>query len=306
MHLSRSLIACISMKAVFAVCVRNVAPYLPAVLANLERMGSIYDEAGFIFVENDSDDGTRSLLQRWCARRSTAHLIWESGIVHRFPPRTVRLAWARNQYLIRIKAAFADFDHMIVADGDEVNAEPIEIDGFRAATAFLDATPNCAAVFANQDGIYYDMWALRHKKLCPNDIWEETFDAVRRNGWSDQEAYQRTFVRRVFSLNRKNDPVHVESAFGGLGIYRIKSVLKNTRGYHGFKPKSVRINREVARIGWQRCEHVAFHEGFAQSGQRLFIVPSLINAKTGPAANFNPFFPRSLVFDLSTITPLSP
>ena len=42
------------MKAVFAVCVRNVERQLSFVLANIERIATIYDDAAFVFVENDS------------------------------------------------------------------------------------------------------------------------------------------------------------------------------------------------------------------------------------------------------------
>jgi glycosyltransferase involved in cell wall biosynthesis len=293
------------MKAVFAVCVRNVERQLSLVLANIERLATIYDDAAFVFVENDSNDNTRRLLQGWCAARSNARLISEDGVVHRLPPRTVRIAWARNECLSRIKSTFAEFNHMIVADGDEVNAAPINLEGFKRAAAFLEASPNRAAVFANQIGVYYDLWALRHKRLCPKDIWEETFDAARRNGLSDQEAYQRVFAPKLFSFNPGDPPVRVESAFGGLGIYKIKSVLENTHAYEGYKIKSIKTAGKIAHIGWQRCEHVSFHEGFAKRGQTLFIVPSFINAKTGSILNFNPSSHRFLMFDPSTFAPLT-
>lgn len=291
------------MKGVFAVCTRDAERHLPAVLANLAGMATVYAEAAFIFVENDSNDGTKGILNRWCEMRPNAHLISEDGIARRLPPRTVRLAWARNQYLARVRSTFAGFDHMIVADGDEVSTAPVDLDAFRRALAFLNAAPGRAAVFANQRGVYYDLWALRHKKLCPGDIWEQTFDAARRNGLSDDEAYARVFAPRIFCLDPAKSSVRVESAFGGLGIYRISSALKNPRTYEGHKIKAVRQTDKVARVGWQACEHVAFHEGFAASGQALFIMPGLINATTGPVATFNRSFWRSLAFDPGSFAP---
>ena len=58
-----------------------------------------------------------------------------------------------------------------------------------------------------------------------------------------------------------------------------------------------RPDESAAReMGWQRCEHVSFHAGFRERGERLFILPDLINCRAGEA-NFRPSFWRTLLFD---------
>ena len=85
------------------------------------------------------------------------------------------------------------------------------------------------------------------------------------------------------------EPMEVESAFGGLGIYKISSLVKNRRRYLGHKQK---ILSPVARrrlgfpengeIGWQVCEHVEFHRGFIENAEKLFLLPWFKNVDTRP------------------------
>ena len=144
-------------------------------------------------------------------------------------------------------------------------------------------------MFANSGGgAYFDLWALRHPELCPRDIWEELADQVIDYRVSDAEAYQRTLAKRIFALAADAPPLEVDSAFGGLGIYKMSHILSNPARYRGAKMK-----RDV---GWQVCEHVAFHAGLRASGGRLFILPWLINCSVA-----NVSFPasawRSFLFD---------
>jgi len=80
----------------------------------------------------------------------------------------------------------------------------------------------------------------------------------------------------------------VTSAFGGLGIYKMGSVLRNRRQYVGQKLKFVSLlDGKKECFGWQVCDHVAFNEGFIENGETLHILPWLINGiiknKTFPA-----------------------
>ena len=108
-------------------------------------------------------------------------------------------------------------------------AGPLDLDGVRQAVEFLDAGADRAGVFAGQDGLYYDLWALRHTELCPQDIWEELYDYAVANKTTDEEAFRQTFRKRLFPLPRSAPPLEVDSAFGGLGLYKAASVLPNPR-----------------------------------------------------------------------------
>ena len=64
---------------------------------------------------------------------------------------------------------------------------------------FLNSDKSIAGVFANQRGMYYDMWTLRHKTICPVDVWEEILDYTIKNKVTDEMAYEYTLKKRKFN-----------------------------------------------------------------------------------------------------------
>jgi hypothetical protein len=136
-----------------------------------------------------------------------------------------------------------------------------------------------AAVFANQIGKYYDIWALREPNLCPGDAWEEVMDYVIQHKVSPEIAHDQTFAKRIHTFPVSMQPFEVDSAFGGLGIYKMNFILRNPNPYLGSKMKSAPSEDGSFRIArWQVCEHVHFNQGIRSLGGRLFIMPSLVNS----------------------------
>jgi glycosyltransferase involved in cell wall biosynthesis len=284
-------------KVVFAGAARDCAAHLPAVLTNLERLSAACEAAAFVFVENDSRDATRRLLERFGAGRDNFTLFNLAGL-GQLPIRTLRLEFARNVYLdfVRGEPALADFDSLCVLDMDDTGAYPLAVEQFRAALAYLAGTERCAAVFANQLGPYYDLWALRHPQYCPGDAWYEVLSFARRHGCSDQEAFAQTFAKRVRTFAPDARPVEVDSAFGGLGVYRLDYVRRSANPYLGSCVHAWREGGQLAAFRMQQCEHVHFHSGLRQLGGRLFILPALINAVTAEGVTFPASAYRQLCF----------
>ena len=290
--------------AVFVGCARDCALYLPQVLANVARMASLFAESVFVFVENDSRDATKEQLTRWCGDRPNARLISLDGLATSQPSKTIRLAILRNQCLSQIRSEFSTFDYLFAVDCDDVNVQNIDLGAVRRAIDFLEQDVSHAGVFANSQPHYRDMWALRHPTRCPGDIWEEVCDYAFSHGVSDKEAFAQTFARRIFSLGLDSPPLEVDSAFGGLGIYKVPSVIKSKREYVGSRLKLLPGPQGPAEFGWQCCEHVAFHAGLSERGERLFILPFLVNVNYGPRSfGSNPSFWRSCLFEISTKGP---
>jgi hypothetical protein len=292
------------LKVVFAACMRDCAIWLPSVLRNIEQLSSLFDEAAYIFIENDSKDASKQITADWCNKRSNAHLISLDGLSSRQPVRTIRLADARREYIAALKTHFSDYSYLIVIDCDEVNSSPIDTQSVSRAVSFLESKISCAGVFSNQIGPYYDLWALRHRERCPRDVWEEVLDCATSLQLSDEEAFNRIFSRRVFSLPLNAEPLEVDSAFGGLGIYKISSVLRNRRDFIGFKKKQIFTGSTYIEIGWQVCEHVSFNGGFREQDERLFILPYLVNDQaTGGHFQFPPSSFRGMMFNFTTTPP---
>jgi SEC-C motif-containing protein len=289
-------------KAIFVGCARDCALTLPGVLDNIWRMSQLFTESAFVFVENDSQDFTKREIQSWCRDKSDGRLISLDGLAASCSLRMTRLEIARNRYLSLVRSDFPLYDYMFVLDCDEVNAAPIDLVAVERAIVFLQNDAGCAGVFGNSAETYYDLWALRHPERCPGDIWEDVCDYAVAHNVADAEAFRRTFAARTFVLPPTQAAFEVDSAFGGFGIYKIQSILRNERPYAGHKMKTIRVsapngtgNAEKA-FGWQCCEHVSFNSGFRDLGERLFILPSLMNCYAS-GATANPSFWRALLFD---------
>lgn len=266
-------------KIIFAGAAQNCARFLPAVFANLEKMASLASEAAFVFVENDSKDETKQVLNSWGQNRPNFNLITMDGL-NRIPVRGLRLELARGAYaeLIKTYKNYREYDFMVVMDMDDAGSYPLELAEVEKAIAFLQAEPTRAAAFANQLGLYYDVWTLREPKLCPGDAWEEVMDYVMKHKVTPEEAHAQTFAKRVHTFPTTMAPFEVDSAFGGLGIYKMSYVLKNPNPYLGSKMKAVPTEDGTFNVArWQACEHVHFNHGIRSIGGRLFIMPSLIN-----------------------------
>jgi hypothetical protein len=287
-------------KVLIAGLTRDAAAYLPGVLSNIEKIGAQFDEAAFALFENDSKDGSKDLLRAWCAERPQARLFEIDGLAEALPIRTVRLAFLRNAIVDLMRDEFSDFDYLYLADCDIAAHWPVDVSALQRAVRFLADDPTRAAIFPNNDGLYIDLWALR-APWCPDDTWEATLEYMLRVGSSDEDAFKAVFVPRAQQyVPRGSAPRQVDSAFGGAGLYKIESVLKNPRRYSGHKAKILPTREGPHEFGWQTCEHVSFNLGFGAIGQSLYIMPDWINQST-PVQNFPPSGFRFLVFELKNL-----
>jgi hypothetical protein len=287
----------IQKRVIFAGIARDCEKFLPNVLVKISQLSEIFKESAFIFIENDSQDLTKKILNDWGQDKNNSTLLNMDGL-GQLPIRTLRLEYLRNTYIefINQNNVLSNFDYLVTLDMDDVNTRGLNIERFIESVQFLGEAEDRAAVFANQEGIYYDVWALRHKELCPGDIWEEVLDFVDKFKVSDLEAYQKTFQNRILTFDKTRDYIEVDSAFGGFGIYKLSYVLNNPNPYLGSKVKILMSPEKKVLISrMQVCEHVHFHRGIQAIGGKLFINPALINFEN-KNENFNPSFFRSLLF----------
>lgn len=284
-------------RVIFAGIARDCEKFLPKVLETIGRLSEIFKESAYVFLENDSSDATKKILTDWGRSRTNFNFLNMDGL-GQLPIRTLRLEYLRNAYVQYIKndSELNQFDYLIILDMDDVNSHGLDLEKITDTISFLDDAKDRAAVFANQDGTYYDMWALRHKTICPNDIWEEIFDYVQSYKVSDEVAYQNTIQKRIFSIDLQDDYLEVDSAFGGLGIYKLSYVLNNPNPYLGSKVKVVKNEAGIPMIfKFQSCEHVHFHLGIRGCGGKLFIKPNLVNGKND-GLQFPPSAYRGMTF----------
>jgi hypothetical protein len=281
--------------AVFVGLARDCAEQLPYVLDNIRVMAGFFAKTAFVFAENDSRDMTAETLEAFAAQRPDGHVLNFDGIAQSLPQRTRRFAYLRNRCVafIRAEPRLRSYDYLVVMDMDDVNRDPLDPTAVAKAFQFLAARDDTAGVFPNCRGIYYDMWTLREPNLCPGDVWEDQLDYVLAHQVDDMTAYKKTFAPRLFALAETAPPLAVTSAFGGLGIYKLRYALKAE--YKGFKAKEAVQAGVKHHFRFQVCEHVAFNTDITRQGGKLYILPFFVNRITA-GIEFSETAYRSLIF----------
>lgn len=248
-------------RAVFFGAARDCAAHLPNVLQNLDRFAACYAEASFLFLVSDCTDDSAAILQRWLDDGRRGQVIDLGALAAGLARRTERLAHVRNTALDEIRRlGWQDHDHLVIADLDDVLDGTLAADGFIQAARWLDAEASRAGVFANALPRYYDVWALRHDRWCPHDVWHSIWG--RPEGVSFEAAKFREVFSRQIEIPASAPPIEVRSAFGGLGLYRLSAALGAR--YGGIDAQ----DREMS-------EHVAFNTAIGRAGGRLHIFPAL-------------------------------
>lgn len=241
-------------------CVRNGAETVGRALDTLARATESFATVQFLVIESDSTDSTLAELARLREQRQRFEFISLGALADRIPARTERIAYCRNRYLeeLRNNARYASADYVMVADLDGVNND---LKREAVATCWSGDLP-WDVVTANQRDAYYDIWALRHPDWCPVDCHDQY--SRLRGLFGHPRALAIAIHSRMARLSARAAWIEVDSAFGGLAIYRRDALLAGE--YSG-----------VAG-GKAVCEHVPLHAQLRAKGYRLFINPALINA----------------------------
>lgn len=246
-------------KALVCGVARNCGATLEESLGALRRATAGFRETRVLIVESDSTDATPQILAR-LSSLGELRAICLGNLRREIPSRTQRLAHCRNQLVEEVQSDHCrDVDFVLVADLDGVNGAVTQVG---VESAWKSHQP-WDVVTANQDGSYYDVWALRHPIWCPGDCWREYRQL--RTLFGDEAAHQLAVGSRQMRLPPSAGFVEVESAFGGLGIYKRQAFIAGE--YIG-----------IDEQGEETCEHVSFHADLRQRDFRIFINAALINS----------------------------
>jgi hypothetical protein len=236
--------------AVFVAIARNSMPALINTLPLLSMARMPFRESKVFVFENDSTDGTDAVLDEYArieAGVTVEHATLGSIDSRGFEPeRTERLAACRNKCRDWVREHAADTAWTIVLDTDP--ARGFSPDGIFNSIGWLAdkmASTNVPepagmasySLYRTADGIaQYDAWAAR-----PN-WWRDRREEI---GF----AWFSGFLPPVGS-----PPVAMNSAFGGLCVYRTEAFLAG--GYSG-----------------EDCEHVGHHRRMRQAGYQMWLNP---------------------------------
>ena len=230
---------------------RNSMPALGNTLLLSAAVARRFKDCKMFVFENDSDDQTAAVLDAVATDHSAwFHVKHETlgGVDARGfePERTERLAYCRNQCLQWARENAGDTTWTIVLDTDPAGG--FSPDGvfnsiYRIAERMGEGgnlRPGGMAAYSlwkHGDGVaHYDAWAAR-----PN-WWRDRREEIGFQWFS-------AFLPPVGS-----PPVAMNSAFGGLAVYRTEAFLAG--GYSGGD-----------------CEHVPHHKRMREEGYQMYLNP---------------------------------
>jgi hypothetical protein len=162
----------------------------------------------------------------------------------------------------------------VVADLDGMNSA---ISSIRMNKA-INNSNNWDVCFSNQTFGYYDLYALRSKGWVENDCFAELSNLKKMSPFSQRydnsfldflsafKHFDKLRVQAIYSKMHKlkGKPIRVESAFGGLAIYKPEVFLSFDYS-------------TISDSSYGNCEHLDLHSKCVNSGLNLYIDPKLIN-----------------------------
>lgn len=252
-------------------CGKTIAKDVNRISVALTKFKSVE----WLIIESDSNDNTISVLDILSKNTPFFRYISLGKLREKIPSRTERIAYCRNKYLDELKknSRYENIDFVLIADLDGINSHVNE-----ASISSCWEHNNWDVCTANQTGPYYDVWALRHPAWSPNDCWEQ-YEFLIKHKVSRSKALNNAVYSRMIFIERNAPWIEVESAFGGLAIYKKMTLV--TSQYIG-----------VRNDGKEICEHVELHRQINEKGYKIFINPNLINSNYTEHSNNTKCIPQ--------------
>lgn len=249
-------------KIVIASIARNVASTFKSDYERITASFSDFQIVNWIVIESNSTDDSIKVLDRFSKLSTNIINISMRSEFNGKHLRTQELAKARNKYLeiFRKLCIKNDIEYLVVCDLNNLNNKLT-----KNAIQSCWENRNWAAVTANQAGPYYDVWALRHKYWNNYDCWER-YEELKKLYNKSRLALWESVYSRMINIPSNSNWIKVDSAFGGIAVYKTKYI--NGCKYVGITSK-----------GKQVCEHVSFNEGIIKNNGSIYINPKLINFK---------------------------
>lgn len=237
--------------------VKDCAQYLERVLANMEKIGGVFDEYVIILCYDDSRDNTLKILTDYVNKNSRFRLLINTTLVES-SCRTHKIANARNHCLKHMQEYFSNYKYFIMMDCDDVCASPVNLEVLKNNMKRTDWD----GLSFNSSRPYYDLWALSMKHLVYS-CWH----------FSQPNTHQiyKDAIQHLFRTCPPGELVSVYSAFNGFAIYRTHKFINSC--YDGqsrldlippfLMEQNKRICGEITPYYWggpdQDSEHRSFH-----------------------------------------------
>lgn len=244
---------------------RDCGNHLAKEVLRIEKHAlKIFASVDFFIVESDSIDNTEEVLKQLNSTKSNVRYLSLGNLAHEIPGRIDRLRHCRDYYVnfVRQNSVESKPDFVMVVDFDIKN-RALEL----LPLAKLMSENWWDGLFANQKGPYYDIYALRKEGWVEDDCFKRYRELARQ--MPAKKAKKEAIWSQMRRIRRDNELVEVESAFGGLGLYR-------RRVFENFDYAS------LSDTSTGESEHISLHKKIVNGGGKLFIVPAMTNFSYSP------------------------
>lgn len=232
---------------------RDVMHALPRTMARLERLGKQFKNYKVVVFENDSSDGTLEMLQYWQKVNARVEVLTEQLEAKKWGQvqdlaRMEQMAAYRNRYIAHIREQQYKFDYLIVFDLDIPLG--FSYDGIAHSFSYHDWD------VMGSNGFLVPPYG----DPIPNPVFYDAF-AFRGKGNDYPKSLEEI---NALQFQRGEELVPVDSAFGGLAMYRAAGIVAG------------------AQYGGEDCEHVILHRWLRENGfDQQFLNPSQIVLYSG-------------------------
>ena len=241
--------------------VRDLGSSIQKEVTRIDEIFSSLGRVSWMLIESDSRDHSLLELRDLVSKMPNFSFRSLGNLERQEPNRIRRLALCRNQYMEFLSGLDRDSKPDWVAVMDLDGAVPLLSKEIIQKTLLRG---DADAYAANQKGPYYDIYALRATGWVESDPFVEYQELLDR-GLNRKDAYGSAITQKMLVIDSSEPPITVQSAFGGLVLYRAERFLRC-------------IYSAVNDDGEIECEHVSLNKNFTDAGGRLVIDPQLVVA----------------------------
>jgi glycosyltransferase involved in cell wall biosynthesis len=249
-------------KVVVCGLARNIGHILPLTLQRIDRLGQSFGDWSLVVVENDSTDDTKEIL-REVADANPGRVVCDMRDLGRpylrgfEPARVQAYAEYRNRYRELAREHYPDADYVIPIDLDAWGGWSDS--GVLNGIGWLNRIERAACMAS------VSLFRDPRMRIGDHAVWAH-YDqwAFRWQGW--QNRLDEWFV--FWRPPPGSHPLQVNSAFGGLAIYKAKPFWDHEYASDDGDIEHVGLHRRMIANGWgvflnpaQRCVMMWMSDG---------------------------------------------
>jgi hypothetical protein len=264
---------CKTKSVLFCGICRDVEKTIALNLNRINRIGDMFSGHDIVIYENDSIDSTKSTLQSFASNQKNVFILsdqrddkdYRENIVNGSDPwhyeRCKVLSNCRNKYLDYIKNSNKIYDYICVVDLDILGGW--SYDGILHGIFSLENNKNTACVSS------YGVLTEPTNNLYLEDLDPSRYLMYDSLAYRPKDISRGVHIYRLplfnkITFSRAEDPIFVNSNFGGMAIYKFNSLIDK------------RYSAKLWEEGCVDPDHVCINRQIINDGSNIILDPSMV------------------------------